>query len=243
MDRLSSDILQIFFSYLTSGEISKLCRSNKQFNHVALRELMWKDRVCMNYGIDKMYGSSWKETAKNLYLCNMINLNEKWMNEMKNVSCSILEGATYREILDLAVNKGIDGSIFVEKMRDEAISKVAHFSSYYEGKKKSFIYDEEMLQSYAYETPHLDSEFNQETLDYLKKTLTREIIVVIVSLSVIEEKHLLPSETYFDFDFENAVVPQLPKDVRFTALFDYVPYVIQFSSFTNEQLWILFDNI
>ncbi len=167
----------------------------------------------------------------------MISLNEKWIN-----------GMSYKEILDLAVSKGEDGSTFVEEMRDEAISKVAYFSPLHEGKKKSFIYDEEMIQSYIDDTFHLFEfdQFNQETLDYLKKTLTREIIVVIVSLSVIEEERLLPSGIYFNF--VNAVnpqlsadTPQLPKNVRFTALFDYVPYVIQFSSFTNEQLWMLFD--
>ncbi len=226
MNKVVSDILQNIFTYLTIGKISKLSSTNVRFNLVTNRELMWKDMISIRYGVDKTYGSSWKETAKNLFLCNMINLNKRWIN-----------GMTYKEILDLAVSKGIDGSIYVNVMRSKFLSKGGCFE-HHDGKWKSFIYDEQMLQDYAYEAGSYESEFNRKELDYLERVITREITIVIVTVDTLQESRLLPSETYFEYTNQNT--PQLPKDVKFSSLFDYVPYVIQFSSFTRTQLWKLF---
>ena len=55
---------------------------NKKFNCITLRESMWRNIIRMNYGIDKIYGTSWKDTAKNLFLCNMINLNKIWIDNI-----------------------------------------------------------------------------------------------------------------------------------------------------------------
>ena len=154
----------------------------------------------------------------------MIDLNKTWINEM-----------TYREILDLAVSEGTDGSTYIEEMRNKFLAKIGSFE-HYEGKWRSFIYDEQMLQDYVYEADSYGSKFNQKELDYLKRVITREIAIIIVTIDTLEESRLLPSGKYFEL----TDTPQLPKDVKFSSLFDYVPYVIQFSSFTREQLWKLF---
>ncbi len=231
MDRVIPDILQHIFTYLTIGNISKLSRVNVRFNLVINRELMWKDMISAIYGVNKMYGSSWKETAKNLFICNMIDLNKRWIN-----------GMTYREIFDSAVSKCGNGRKYVKDMRYKAICKVYNFT-YNGGEKISFIYDEQSLQNYAWENMNdIESKFQRKELDYFEKVMTREIAVIIASVYIFDDMNPispLPLHILLEFTYGNR--PEIPKNVKSSSLFDYIPYVILFSSFTHEQLWTLFD--
>ncbi len=65
LDKLSTSQLETVFSDLTSKEISSLCRVNRKFNTLCKDESFWRNRVLNNHGIEKKYGDTWRETAKN----------------------------------------------------------------------------------------------------------------------------------------------------------------------------------
>ncbi len=90
---LGSDIIVEYFDDLSVKEVMKLCRVNRQFNEACKKESMWKRKVENDYGIEKKYGLTWKETAKLLYDADMINLNTKWNDEKsyKDLFCEALE--------------------------------------------------------------------------------------------------------------------------------------------------------
>jgi len=87
---LTSTIVQEIFSNLTVKEISSLCITSRQFEAACKQESLWRNKVRTDYGISKIYGPTWRETAKLLSKHDMINLNDKWV-----------DNRTYREIFDL----------------------------------------------------------------------------------------------------------------------------------------------
>nr|QBK93883.1 MAG: F-box-like family protein [Pithovirus LCPAC406] len=95
LNNLSTTQLETIFSNLTSKEISLLCRVNRKFNTLCKYESYWKNRVRNRHGIRKMYGDTWRETAKIMDEFNMINMDTVW-----------LDGRTYWEILDDALENG-----------------------------------------------------------------------------------------------------------------------------------------
>ncbi len=97
LNNLSISQLETIFSNLTSKEISLLCRMSRKFNTLCKDESYWKNRVLNKYGIRKMYGSTWRETARRMEEFNMINLNIEW-----------IDGRSYREILDDTLRDGAD---------------------------------------------------------------------------------------------------------------------------------------
>ncbi len=59
-----SDVIQKIFTNLTVGEISKLCRTNHSFNTICKKEILWKNKIWNDYGMDEKNRKTWKETAK-----------------------------------------------------------------------------------------------------------------------------------------------------------------------------------
>ncbi len=94
ISQLGSDVIRKFFDDVSYKEVMKLCRVSKQFNIACNKESMWKQKVKNDYGITKMYGSTWKETARLLFESNMINLNATWVN-----------GKTYKKLFE----EGLEG--------------------------------------------------------------------------------------------------------------------------------------
>nr|QBK93992.1 MAG: F-box family protein [Pithovirus LCPAC406] len=95
LNRISSSQLRSVFSDLTVKEISILCGVSKKFNTICKEESFWRTKVLDNYGIEKKYGDTWRQTAINMDKVNMINLGDKW-----------IDGRTYREILGDTVQNG-----------------------------------------------------------------------------------------------------------------------------------------
>ncbi len=77
---LGSDIILKFYDDISVREVMKLCRVNKQFDIACNKEYLWKRKVKNDYGIVKMYGSTWRQTALFLFKADMINLGEEWIN-------------------------------------------------------------------------------------------------------------------------------------------------------------------
>ncbi len=94
---LSSDLIQKIFTFLSLIEVPKICVISNRFNMVGNREALWRDKVQNCFGVDEKQAKTWKQTAIKMVKCNMINLNKKWVN-----------GQTYREILDEALNEKLD---------------------------------------------------------------------------------------------------------------------------------------
>nr|QBK93238.1 MAG: uncharacterized protein LCPAC403_03720 [Pithovirus LCPAC403] len=89
ISQLGSDVIREFFNDISVKEVLKLCRVSKQFNIACNKESMWKKKVKNDYGITKLYGSTWKKTARLLFESDMINLNAHWVN-----------GKTYKELFE-----------------------------------------------------------------------------------------------------------------------------------------------
>ena len=91
---LSSDLIQKIFTFLSIIKVPKICIISNRFNMVGNREALWRDKVLNNFGVNEKQAKTWRQTAIKMVKCNMINLNNKWVN-----------GQTYREILDEALNE------------------------------------------------------------------------------------------------------------------------------------------
>ncbi len=109
---LGSDVIAKYFDEISVGEVERLCRVNRQFNEVCKKESMWKRKVENDYGIDKMYESTWRKTAQLLFNANMINLNEIW-----------LEGKTYGDLFYEGLESESD-NYFKDLFDEHKIQKV-----------------------------------------------------------------------------------------------------------------------
>ena len=88
---------------------------------------MWKQKVKNDYGISKMYDSTWKETARLLFESNMINLNANWVN-----------GKTYKELFEDGL--GDDEDYFLRLYRDFKLLTVMF---------PDYVHDIETAKEYA----------------------------------------------------------------------------------------------
>jgi len=89
ISELGMDIIQLYFYGISIKEVLKLRRVNTRFNEACKGESFWRNKVLFDYGVEKIYGESWKDTAKLLYNSNMINLRKKW-----------IDGRTYGKLLE-----------------------------------------------------------------------------------------------------------------------------------------------
>ncbi len=110
LNNLGPEVILGIFNDLNIIEISKLCSLSVAFNNACKKESLWESKVWSEYGINKMYGISWKETARNLSIANMINMNEVWIN-----------GMTYIELLNEAISKGANSFNYIRDLKDEAL--------------------------------------------------------------------------------------------------------------------------
>ncbi len=112
LNNLTSDLTEKIFSVLTPKEVSLLCGTSKKFNSICKRESFWRNKVLNDYGVEKKFGKTWRETAKNMSQVNMINLNDEWIN-----------GETYRKILDESL-KGNDVLEYIHEIQRNALIKI-----------------------------------------------------------------------------------------------------------------------
>nr|QBK92402.1 MAG: F-box-like protein [Pithovirus LCPAC401] len=120
ISELGSDIIIKYFDDISVKEVMKLCRVNRQFNEVCKKESMWRRKVKNDYGIEKKYGRTWKETARNLYDANMINLGQEWIEEKTygELLKEGLESDDHRFFSDLVYEHKIGTVVFPEDVDD-----------------------------------------------------------------------------------------------------------------------------
>ncbi len=159
ISQLGSDVIRIFFDDISYKEVMKLCRVNKQFNIACNKESMWKRKVENDYGISKMYESTWKETARLLFEINMINLNANWVN-----------GKTYKELFQEALK--LNDNYFFDLYSDQNLLPMV-FPDYVnniETAKAYAINPKETIISWVnvYNENMTDNE-KEETYDYFNR--------------------------------------------------------------------------
>ncbi len=79
LNRSCSDVIQKIFTNLTIGEISRLCRTSQSFNFVCGKELLWKNKLHDEYGVDektKRHG----EIQRKMYFWRVRNIGAGLMN-------------------------------------------------------------------------------------------------------------------------------------------------------------------
>nr|QBK92755.1 MAG: F-box-like family protein [Pithovirus LCPAC401] len=215
LDNLSLAQLETVFKDLTVREISALCEVSRRFNSICSDESFWRNKVSDDYGIHRKCGDTWRKTARNMYKINMINLNTKW-----------IDGRTYEEILDDALQNGADcikglpeKHLLPYANNDE---EDAYFLRY------SIGHNENAIQDFAHQT--YNKTYSNEAINNILLINSDEINVIYTSVSAYEgiNKHL-PGKCY-DFIHNTLSYEFLRK------MIDPILYVMQFSSFPNSEI-------
>ena len=69
MESISSSSLQMIFTYLDIGEISRLCHTNYFFDRVCRAESLWKNILRRDYSIvEKNNNVTWRSKAKKIFI-------------------------------------------------------------------------------------------------------------------------------------------------------------------------------
>ncbi len=113
MDSTSTDTLQLIFTYLDVGEISRKNLTNHLFDRVCKSESLWKNKLSEDYSIVKKRNESWRNKAKEVY----IESNLFWDN--------IDDGIDYCMKDDYAVKYLID--VFEKSLVDHALRERKEF--------------------------------------------------------------------------------------------------------------------
>ncbi len=227
LNNLTPSVVQKIFSVLTVKEISLLCTTNRKFNTICKEESLWKKKVLNDYGIEKKYGVTWRETAKRMFEVNMINMNDKWVN-----------GQTYREIL---VNHP-----FLFTMKSDLLSLLVN-NNEDAVTELTWNLQEEKIQEIANSV--LGRQFTNDELDKIYHINSREIkIIEVVILTAYDQSHpFLPGthipgihDEFVDYDLDEP--PAEPKQY-ILELIDPIIYVMQFSTFSNDNLERLIHHV
>ncbi len=244
ISQLGSDVILMFFDDISYKEIMKLCRVNKQFNIACNKESMWKKKVKNDYGIMKMYESTWKETARLLFESNMINLNANWIN-----------GKTYRELFeegleskndkyfcDLYNNLGLLPIIFPDYVYDIDSAEEYVINNLIDAETD----DEQEIALEQFNRDHRDI-LNDDDIFYLQlDSMTREFSVVAHAVSDIRRFYsryglarmvaqVTWRDRYEDTEEENIDIrDKIDKELE--KLFDPMFYIISYSMRDIEYL-------
>nr|QBK92469.1 MAG: uncharacterized protein LCPAC401_01070 [Pithovirus LCPAC401] len=200
ISQLGSDVIREFFDDISYKEVMKLCRVSKQFNIACNRESMWKQKIKNDYGITKLYGPTWKETARLLFESNMINLNANWVN-----------GKTYKELFEEGL-KSKSNNYFRDLYNDYDLLPIV-FPEYVhdiETAKDYLVNDPETVLEFA-NVGHAEesdkmwafSQFNQWNNYILddEKMLKSQIITMTREFSVVAHAVAEIRGTYLDNNF------------------------------------------
>ncbi len=257
---LCLDLMQKILLSLTVKEISELCRINKTFNNVCRRESFWKNKTLTDYGINKKYwdtdakrpstkcamqssacGATWRETAKNLSLMKMINLNKKWIN-----------GMTYRELIeesmkhhtknpweyDQIIHYSYLGCLryrYMVKILGKDVKRHGAFDFNVIGNDDFDRYD--FFESFGY--MYVDQ--GDSVYDKMEQTLTREFSVIMLAIQFNDCANPpvgtpLLKEDYYD------LLDKTQYSKAFKVLHDLIDieyYVMQVSSLTNYTIFLM----
>ncbi len=198
-------------------EISKLCATSRKFNRICTDVSFWRMKVKRDYGIQRMYGSTWKETAINLFKVNMINLDKKWIDER-----------TYAEIVKEALIQK-DSSKYLEELQYGHYPEHMPWICIYNG--IIFNPNEEMQDQIANQ---MNRDFTDEEIETLEKVFTSEFAIIYRAFFEIKDSIVIPLsrqqylEDNIHFDGTLAQILQ--------PFIDVYPYIMLFSSMQDDEL-------
>ncbi len=218
--------LQDIFLNLDVKEILKLCEVNQKFNSVC-DENFWRIKVLNNYGIEKKYGDTWKETAIVMNKVNMINLGTKWS-----------DGRTYGKILDDILRDGDIADTVLDLQYQYILRLMDNEDNENNKTYAKFIQislnDEKALQDFAdncSERPYTASE-----VDAILLANSREMKVIYAAVLTYRGEtpcKYLPGGTIRN-DVTTGFSLQSYEFLR--KMIDPMIYVMQFSSFSSDRL-------
>ncbi len=214
MNNLSFDLIQkILWDSLTVKEISLICHTNNTINTICGKELLWKKKLSNDYGIEKKYGATWRITAQRMSEVNMINLNDRWIN-----------GQTYRELLDEALEKNWH-HLYKKQIKFLELINADLAGAFF----TLNMFCEKELQNFAINMLH--RQFINDELSDIKQIFSRELKVIRATvLTILGSRSYLPGESYMEDDYNTK------SKVFLLKLMDPILYMMQFSSFSIDDL-------
>nr|QBK92520.1 MAG: F-box-like protein [Pithovirus LCPAC401] len=231
LDNLSYSHIQSIFETITIREISLLCTVSKKFNAVCNDQSLWRKRVLNDYGIKKKFGDTWRETAKNMYKVNMINLNDKWVN-----------GQTYGRILrDASEMKEDEGWEYMRDLYVDAIDKIIgkelRIEMYDEDEFSYSLYDDDLYEIFRVETGLMEDQIEKMAMIHSREI---NIIHATIASATRWDKHLPgislnDTKGYIDEElFKVSIMEIFPT----FYIIDPIFYVMQFSAYPDINIKI-----
>ena len=200
-------------------DILKACGINRAFNNVCKNEEMWKEKIWEEFGVNRKYGETWKKTAVNLSNSNMINMSDKWY-----------DGRTYMQLLYKALHsetRTSSGWDYLDKLKDDVVQRATSNTDAYSIIRIADEYN--IKKEYDY--------LNQHDLNIYRKIATREYFIIFATLRAYMQNYpVLPTQEVIE-RYLHEPGPKSLLNRKLLTFIDPIIYVIQFSSFDNEDLY------
>nr|QBK92757.1 MAG: uncharacterized protein LCPAC401_03950 [Pithovirus LCPAC401] len=198
-------------------EISRLCVTSQKFNRICTDHSFWRMKVKRDYGIEKKYGATWKETAINMYKVNMINLNKEWIN-----------GSTYAEIVKEALEQKDTFEYLKILQAEYHLGFDVDWKSIWNGK----IYPNDyMIEQIEYQ---LERKLTNEEIETSERAFTSEFAIIYSAFFEVYGSYVIPlwRQKYLRgmFQLDEKLAPILQQFI------DVYPYIMLFSSLSNVEL-------
>ena len=219
ISELGSGVIRTFFDDISYKEVMKLCRVNKQFNIECNKESMWKQKVKNDYGIFKMYESTWKKTAHLLFESNMINMNQKWINDK-----------TYQQLFSESLEEKND-NYFYDLYNDYEMTAVVF---------PDHVVDVETAKNYIIEID-INTDLNHREKEYLYHQFNHTYNCIIDNDDTVS-KHIKTMSREFSviahaaYDIINGDGLTTEVNKRITRLIDPNLFIMSYSSVSEYSL-------
>lgn len=215
LDALGPDIIEKITMKLNVKEVLELCSVSRSFKSLCWKESFWRLKIKSDFGINKRYENTWKDTAKQLFENNVINLDKKWVN-----------GQTYRTLMNGAFDGNDDSKRqFYSIVTDATVGMSDETSELFHiflGELPTYEYDDVILKNMLE-----DDELTEGEIKDFERILTRELAVIggVVALY---------GDSYPGLPYANSGDKYASYAVR--RWFDWDIYVIFFSSFSKNDM-------
>ncbi len=232
---LSVNDIQGIFLDLNIQEIFKLCRTSRRFNSVCNLESLWKSKVIESYGVNKaLSGKTWKFTAKIFYQNDMINLGKRWINGMR-----------YLELLEESLDRGNNSLVYLNHLKNSYIDEILERNDSF---TDVFIAETQDNVDIICGGLNIEDE-NLESEEYskIKHVFTKELGVIAATIAAryysypnlpgtanedVKMSKELYEATYIEDSYKNTDEMSMFID----SMYDYMHYVVNYSSFNGDQL-------
>nr|QBK92416.1 MAG: uncharacterized protein LCPAC401_00540 [Pithovirus LCPAC401] len=225
---LSSDEIDHIFTNISVREIATLCGISSKFNNICKRESLWRSKILCNYGISEpLRGKTWRDSARLFSISNMIDMGKEWVN-----------GMTYKELLEEADNRGSESLLYLNHLKNKYFDDIG-----FEYSTSWFYLSEDIINE---ELWHEDiKDISEEDLIKVSNVLTKEFGIISAAIGVRYYRYpdlpytgLIGDEKYPTNATYTGNVRKSTKaiDIMIDEMFDYMPYIMNFSSSKYNEL-------